>query len=80
MRTEKIRTIVEYRENPGHFDCRIPGAPYLVPALWQGLSQATERDSVLARPQSKSRIFALWKRWNSSAMRPVFDQPQCASK
>ncbi len=58
----------------------IPGTPYLIPALWLGPSQATERDSMLARPQSKSRIFALRKRWNSSVMRPVLDRPQCASK
>ena len=55
----------------------IPGTPYLIPALWLGLSQSTERDSTLARPQSKSRIFALRKRWISSVMRPVVDQPQC---
>jgi len=56
----------------------VPGTPDLIPALSLGLSRAIERDSTLPRPQSKSHIFALQKRWISSVMRlgtsrhPVF--------
>ena len=51
--------LVVFREVPRF---GIPGTSYLIPAVWLGLSQATERDSVLAPPQSKSRILRLWMR------------------
>ncbi len=47
---------------------RVPGTPYTIPALWLGLSRATERGSTLPRPQSKNHIFALQQRWISSVM------------